>query len=261
MKKTDNISHVRGSDSYVEAFGKGLAVLRAFEGEENGLTLSDVADRVGIPPAGARRLLLTLVTLGYARLEGRLFYLNPLVLRLGFAYLSSMPLEELVQPLIDQFSERYTESCTLSVLDQHDIVYVARAKVHSPLLRRLVVGDRLPAHATSTGIVLLGALDEKELTNWLTHASPFSRYTSFTLTDTELLQDAIRRSAEQGWAIAREHLELGVCGFAVPVYDKQQRIRSALTMSINLARYDQDEIIARFLEPLKDLATQISVIY
>lgn len=254
-QKENPVLH-KGSDTFVEAFARGLAVIRAFEGERRGLTLSDIASRAGLPAAGARRLLHTLVTLGYARIENKHFFLTPLMLKLGFTYLSSLSFREVAQPLIDQFAKTAGEVCTLSVLEGDEIVYVVRADVRSPLTRGLSLGDRLPAHATSTGHVLMAGLPASDLDTLLALA-PFPRFTPHTLCTREELIRAVDTARRQGWALASEHIELGVCGFAVPVLDEQGRATAALTVSVNLARHTEKEIVERFLRPLQEIALQL----
>ena len=79
-------------DSYVQSFARGLQVIRSFSADAPRQTLTDVAGRSGLTRAGARRILLTLQTLGYVETDGKLFSLTPRILDLGFAYLSSMPI-------------------------------------------------------------------------------------------------------------------------------------------------------------------------
>lgn len=106
---TDISKWPSGSDTFVEAFAKGLAVISAF-GDHRKLTLTEVARRTNLPRAGARRLLYTLVTLGMARQEGDDFMLTPRILQLGFSYLSSLSLREVAQPVIETLPARPTRS-------------------------------------------------------------------------------------------------------------------------------------------------------
>jgi len=247
----------KGSDLFVEAFARGLAVIRAFGPGYQALTLSEVAERAGLTAAGARRLLHTLVALGYARNEGRRFSLTPAVLELGYAYLASLPLRDLAQPIIERFMRETGEICTVSVLDGRDIVYIARAEMPSPLTRRLGVGERLPAHATSSGHVLMAGADSAVREDFLAHA-PYERLTAHTLVDADSLREAIAAAAEQGYALAAEQLELGICGLAVPIRDEQGRAAAALTTSVNLARHERDTIVDKFLASMQAAAREIS---
>ena len=116
------------STDFVQSLARGLAVIRAFDGENPALTLSDVSRRTGLTRAAARRFLLTLVELGYVHHDGREFTLRPSVLDLGFAYLSSMGLPEVALPHMESLVATVQESSSLSVLDGATIVYVARVR-------------------------------------------------------------------------------------------------------------------------------------
>src|SRR3974377_83277 len=111
-----------------EAMGglaKGLAVIRAFPRHNAALNLSDVARSAGMPPATARRCLLTLEELGYVTRNGRAFLLRPKVLEIGAAYLESMDIEHVTKTHLEELARRTGDSAALCVLDGTDIVYVA----------------------------------------------------------------------------------------------------------------------------------------
>src|SRR5690349_23115312 len=152
----------RNSD-FVQSLERGLAVIRAFDAERRELALSDVARATGLTRAAARRFLLTLVKLGYVNFADGRFSLRPRVLELGYAYLSSLTLPEVAQPHMEELVAKVNESSSISVLDDTDIVYVARVPTRRIMSITLAVGTRLPAYATSMGRVLLAALPDDEL--------------------------------------------------------------------------------------------------
>ena len=142
---------------HVRSLERGLAVLRAFDGDAPVQTLSDVARRAELTRAAARRFLLTLAELGYVRVDGRLFSLTPKVLELGYAYLSALSLPEVAGPHLEALSARVHESASMSVLDGADVVYVARVATSRLMTAAITIGTRLPAYATAMGRVLLAA--------------------------------------------------------------------------------------------------------
>jgi IclR family pca regulon transcriptional regulator len=170
------------SDSYVQSFARGLAVIRAFGPERAQMTLSEVAAVAGLTRAGARRILLTLVQLGYVAQEERRFSLTPRILELGYAYLSGTPLWNLALPYMEEVAESTRESCSVSVLDGTDIVYILRLSTHKVMSINLAVGSRLPAWVTSMGRVLLAGLPAPEQDRLLAD-SRIQAYTPSTLTD------------------------------------------------------------------------------
>ena len=151
------------SDSYVQSFARGLEVIRSFSAQAPVQTLSEVAARTGMTRAGARRILLTLQTLGYVHSDGKHFRLTPRILDLGFAYLSSMPLWSLAGPAMEGLVDAVGESCSAAVLDGLDVVYVLRVHTHKIMSTNLGVGSRLPAFWTSLGRVLLAAQPDAQV--------------------------------------------------------------------------------------------------
>src|SRR3989344_3626497 len=99
--QTPEAKDPKPSDSYVQSFARGLEVIRSFSAATPQQTLSEVAVQTGLTRAGARRILLTLQTLGYVETDGKLFRLSPRILDLGFAYLSSLPIWNLAEPVLD----------------------------------------------------------------------------------------------------------------------------------------------------------------
>lgn len=152
---------------FVEALARGLAVMRSFDQQHERLTISEVARRTELNRATARRFLLTLQALGYVASDGKFFWLTPKVLSLGHAYLSSTPLPRLLQPVLEQVSEELHESCSASILEDGEIVYIARAATRRVISIGLGVGSRLPAYCTSMGRVLLAALEADQLRAYL----------------------------------------------------------------------------------------------
>ena len=189
-----------------------MAVIQVFSRERPALTLSDVARHTGITRATARRILLTLEQLGHVRSDGRLFSLTPRVLNLGWAYLSSLNLWEIAQPLMEQLVEETGESCSAATLDLPDVVYVARVPTRRIMTVSLGVGTRLPVHATSMGHVLLADLPEEELDAFLATAE-LERFTEATITDHDRLRTRVAEVRRRGWALVDQELETGLRSF------------------------------------------------
>jgi IclR family pca regulon transcriptional regulator len=186
------------SDSFVQSLERGLAVIRAFHAEAPALTLTDVSASTGLTRATARRFLLTLSKLGYVRTDGKLFWLTPRVLELGYSYLSGSSLSDVAQPHLDDLSHRVGESSSVSVLDGDEVVYVARVPARRIMAVRIAVGTRFAAHATSMGRVLLAGLPAEAFELYLARLSPV-RYTDRTITDLATLRQTIEGARAQGW--------------------------------------------------------------
>jgi IclR family pca regulon transcriptional regulator len=244
-------------DSYVQSFARGLSVIRAFNAERPEQTLTDVAGATGLTRAGARRILLTLQTLGYVEAEGRMFRLTPKILDLGFAYLTSMPFWNLAEPVMEELSAQVHESCSAAVLDRTEIVYVLRVPTHKIMTINLSIGSRLPAYCTSMGRVLLSSLDVATLDATL-DASPLVAHTPRTVTGKDELKKIVAQVREQGWAIVDQELEGGLISLSAPIRNRQGRIIAAMNISGNAQRASAKQMVKTFLEPLQQAAARVS---
>ena len=146
----------RNSD-FVQSLERGLSVIRAFDEDHRELTLSDVARATGLTRAAARRLLLTLVKLGYVHLDNGRFSL-----RAAACSSSASPIcrpsacPRWAQPHLEALVAKVNESSSISVLDDMDVVYVVRVPTRRIMSITLAVGTRLPCVRHLMGRVLLG---------------------------------------------------------------------------------------------------------
>ncbi len=250
----------------MQSLDRGLAVIRCFSSENPSLTLSEVAERTGLTRAAARRFLLTLQELGYVGSSGRQFSLRPRVLALGYAYLSSFSVAQIAQPHLEDLAEDLHESCSVSVLDGDDLVYVARASANRIMTIALTVGTRLPPYPTSMGRVLLAHLAEKDLDAYLSRAT-LRKLTEHTIADQQELRAVLAKVRGQGWASVDQELEAGVRSVAVPIRDSSHRVVAAINASAHAARVPMETLERQFLPKLlaaarqidSELATQLSV--
>jgi IclR family pca regulon transcriptional regulator len=247
----------RPGDSFVQSFARGLAVIRAFDATKPHQTLSEVAASAGMTRAAARRILLTLQTLGYVDADGRQFRLTAKILDLGFAYLTSMPIWNLAEPVMEHLVAQVHESCSASVLDKTDIVYVLRVPTQKIITINLATGSRLPAFCTSMGRVLLAGLDEEKLDAVLA-ASELRQRTPRTVIEPDKLKALIAQVREQNWAIVDQELEVGLISLSAPIRDRQGRIIAAMNISGNAQRSTARQMIRDFLPPLQAAAQRVS---
>lgn len=244
-------------DGYVQSFARGLEVIRSFSAQAPQQTLSEVASRAGLSRAGARRILLTLQTLGYVESDGRLFRLTARILDLGFAYLSSMPIWNLADPVMEALVEEVKESCSAAVLDGTDIVYVLRVPVHKIMRISLGVGSRLPAYCTSMGRVLLSGLSDDQVMQRLC-ASERPRRTSTTVTDPQALLEQVRQTRLRRWCLVDQELEEGLISLAAPITSRTGATVAALNISGQANRTSARVMQETLLPALLEAATKIS---
>ncbi|PVH27502.1 IclR family transcriptional regulator domain-containing protein [Pararhodobacter oceanensis] len=234
---------------YIASLGKGLQVIECFGAETPRLTITEVANRTGLDRATARRCLLTLYQLGYAEFDGKFFTATPRILRLGMGALASLPLPQLVQPWLDQLSDQIGESASVSILDETEIVYLARAAQRRVMSIGLMPGSRLPAHCTSMGRVLLAALPVEEARG-LVDRSDLSPRTAHSLTDPDEIMGRIAEVGRDGYAVIDQEVEIGLRSIAVPVMNMRGEVVAALNIGLAATQAEAGELVARFQAPL-----------
>lgn len=243
---------------YVNSLARGLEVIRSFTRTRPKMTLSDISRATGMTRATVRRFVLTLVREGYAQTDGKYFTLKPKVLELGFAALSSLTFVDVAQPIMAKLAYKLEESVFAAVLEDEDVVYVASA----PPPRRFVnisvsVGSRAPAHAVSTGRVLLAALPEEELLKYLDRVK-LKKRTPNTVTSKVKLRSLIEEAAAKGWSIVDQELEIGLRSISVPIRDKNGLVIAALNVACPSSRITPEDMHTKILLELQTASQNIT---
>lgn len=242
---------------FVGALAAGLEVLLAFDADHTAMTLSEVAVRAGMDRAKARRFLLTLHALGFVKRLGRQFELTPKVLQLGYAYQASNQYRVVIQQYLQEITRELGESSSLAVLDDGDVVYVARSAARHRLMAiSLSVGTRLPAAYTSMGRALLAQMGDADLDHWLDGAV-LKAHTERSIVDPGALSERIRQVREDGYALVDQELDSGLRSVAVPVFSGQGEVLGAINISTNASRVDMDTLMDRYLPLLMEKAERI----
>jgi IclR family pca regulon transcriptional regulator len=241
---------------FVQSLERGLSVVRAFSADAPELTLSDVARRTGLTRAAARRFLLTLVDLHYVRTDGRVFWLSPRILELGYAYLSSMSLTEVAEPHLERLVADVRESSSVSVLEGEDVIYVARVPVSRIMTVSINVGTRFAAYATSMGRVMLAGLEPAALDDYLAGVEIAPR-SPRAIDSPRRLRAELDRVRAQGYALVDGELDEGLRSVAVPIHDRDGAVAAAVNLSTHASRRTIDAMRKELLPPLRETAARI----
>jgi IclR family pca regulon transcriptional regulator len=240
---------------FIAGMAKGLAVLESFDTSRQRLNATLAAERAGLTRAAARRHLLTLAHLGYLETDGSWFWLAPKVLRLSGSYLASARLPRAVQPTMNRLAGLTGESYSDVVLDGDHVVIVARSGTALQAYG-LHLGARLPAHATSTGRVLLAAKGRAGFNAWL-KGRDLQRLTGHTVADARAFRGIVEQVRRQDWCFAGEEHELGVHALAVPLRDMDGRTVAALNVVTSPQRRDaralHKDLLPLLLEASREL--------
>ena len=243
---------------YVTAFARGLRVIEAFGPENRAMTLSQVAERTGLDRAVARRLLLTLVEIGFARVHERRFELTTRVLRLAYSFLSSAGLGASLQPVLDNLAVTIGETVSLAVLDDAEVVFVARSDVPGRRLSYVITtGMRLPAFTAASGRMLLAHLPRVQVERLLARTR-IVRHTRHTIVAKREILAQIAKARENGHCINHEELEDELVSVSVPVFNRAGLVAASLNASTSSARARKDGLVEGLVSKLKTAARELS---
>nr|WP_281068650.1 IclR family transcriptional regulator C-terminal domain-containing protein [Neorhizobium galegae] len=229
---------------------KGLAVIESFGPNSPSMTLSAVAQKVGLSPGSTRRVLVTLSKLGYVIYDesDRRFHLSARTLQLGYSYLASLPAFSLIQPRLVELSDKLDESCSVMTLDGREVVCIARATAKRLQRDYMSVGTRFPANASSSGKIMLSDMSEAEFAQLYSNDDVLPAVTPFTINELPKLREQMEQARQQGWIYTNQETALGMASLAVPIR-VGGRVRYGLSTSATIT-YDGPTIVDKYLPEL-----------
>lgn len=235
----------------MRALERGLVVLRSFTSAEEPVTISQMARMTGFDRAVVRRILGALGAAGYVGRRGPGFVLEPSVLELGYAYLSSDPLPRIVEPRLQALSQKVQESTSFGVLQRDRVVYLARAQIKRISGPTLVVGSVMEPHLTSIGQMLLAGLDDDDLTQFLDDAV-LEPVTPHSITSKDALRAKLAVVRSQGWCLVDQELEIGLLALAVPVRASDGHVVGVANIMSHTSRMSSGEFVEKLLPELRE---------
>lgn len=242
---------------FVEALAKGLAILECFDASSPEMTLSEIARKVGLSPAAARRSLITLKALGYIGQDAKKFHLRPKIMTLGSAFYYSARIDEVLQPALRDLVAKFGDASSVGTLDGKDVIYIAHSSVQRARRAAAVVGARYPAYATSLGRVLLAGLTEAELDAYF-DGLVMTPLTSRTISDPAALRAEIEAVREAQYSTTVDQLDYGITALAVPIRGVDGRTIAALNTSGYSGMIDADHLIRERLPDMRAAAFGIA---
>jgi IclR family transcriptional regulator, KDG regulon repressor len=223
--------------SEIKSLARGLTILDYLGQAEEGVGITELADKMDIDKGTASRLLATLANYGYAEkdLTTRRYRLGPQVVSLSRSVLQRMPLRETAKPYLRQLMERTGECSHLGVLAQGKVLYIDQVESPATLRVNAQVGHMAPMHCTALGKVLL-AFNNLEIPETL------ESFTVRTLTNPEVLRMHLEHTRQQGYGMDDEEYDYGVRCVAVPVFDFRDKVIGAIGISGPAARMTLEKL-------------------
>lgn len=241
---------------FAQTLARGLVCLERLAEAETPLTCTEVARAMDVSRAAARRILLTLESLGYVREERGVYAATPKVLSLGRGVLRRTSIWSAASSIVEALADELNEPSSISVLEGLDILFVSRDATRRIYTLRLGVGDRLPAHCSASGKMLLASLPVTELDRRLDGAV-LTRQGPASVTDVGVLKARLDEARQADFASAIDEMENGTLSIAVPIRERGGRVVAAMSVASHRDRSSPTDLTERILPRLRVAARQV----
>lgn len=246
---------------YSLTLAKGMAVLEMFSPTVQSVSFQSAATHLGTSRASARRLILTLTAMGYLNRNSHGAYaLTAKSLGISRAFLSGNSILSMLAERVRQLSAEIDCPCSIVSLSGPEVMFLCRDPSRRVYASQLALGDRLPAHASAGGKLLLAVKSDEELQAWFARYTP-QKITSKTITDPKAMQDEALQIRAQEYATSDGELEDGLVSIGLPVRDHLGAIRLSLVVSQFSNRMTSDAFVRKFLKKTRAAANEVSATY
>jgi len=243
--------------SGAQTLERALDILEIIK-KESHVEVKDLTKYMNMHRSSIYRIISVLEKRSYVRhnsINGK-YYLGYKLLEMASEIDTHQNLVELAQPFMENLMHRTQETCHLMILDQTDVVYLA--KVESPATIRMhsQVGMRRSAYCTAGGKVLLAHLPHIKQNEILEHVE-LKRITPHTITNVEEFKNHLHEVLLQGYAIDNQENEMGIVCLAAPIMKARGSVVAALTVSCPQFRTSSEKL-DKFKVMVQETANQIS---
>jgi IclR family transcriptional regulator, KDG regulon repressor len=227
----------------IRAVERALDVLLCFSSKTPELTMTQIAEQIGINKSTVHRLLATLEAKHFVKRNpvSGIYQPGNRLLQMAFLTLENDNLREIAAPHMKRLSESFRETITLSILDGSDVVYVGVQESPQTVILAAKPGQRLPAFCTASGKVMI-AYSSESVVNEI-FAQGFPEYTPFTIRSTETMIHIINLVRERGFAYSEQEYEEGINAVAAPILDKNKNPLAAIALAGPAYRLSVDKML------------------
>jgi IclR family pca regulon transcriptional regulator len=244
----------------VNSVQKAFRVLTAFSGAEPQLTLTQIAEKLDIDKSTAQRFTHTLLAMGYLRKDPVTKTLEVTVKVLGLAhiYLSSNPLIAAAMPYLIHLNGETGETANLTVLDGADVVFVSRIVGGHLLSTGVLIGTRLPAYASATGLAIMSVLDDKEVKKLL-QISDLKRLAPKTVYEPEKILERLKIIRSKGYVLSVGDYFPNDISLGAPIVSRTGRVLGAMSLSVSMDRFTAKEAETKFAKLVSSAAKSVLI--
>lgn len=244
----------------VSSVQKAFRVLTAFSRTEPRLTLTQIVEKLGVDKSTAQRFTHTLLVLGYLDKDPvtKTLGVTVRILDLAHVYLSSNPLIAAAMPYMVHLNAETGETINLTILDGAEVVFVSRVVGSHLLSTGVIIGTRLPAYATATGLAMMSMLDEAEVMRLL-RLSDLKPFTPATVYSPDKILERLRTVRARGYVLSVGDYFPSDISLSAPIVSRAGSILGGLSLSVSIDRYTAKDAETRFAKRVLTAAKSITV--
>jgi DNA-binding IclR family transcriptional regulator len=260
VKLPSNRRRIPQMSESIRAVDRALDILVCFTRQTPQLTMTQIADQVGLNKSTVHRLLGTLEKKRFLQRDPStgLYQLGIRLLQIAYLTLEQNDLRRLAAPFLHRLCEEHRETVTLSILDDSDVVFLD--VVESPQRVKLAasIGQRLPAFATAAGKAILAYISDEAVKKVIERG--MQQYTPQTIHSQEIFFQDLNQTRKQGFSIAEQEYEEGINAVAAPILNLAGQPVAAITVTgpaYRLSRERMNEIGSTILETAREIAIEL----
>lgn len=238
---------------------KGLAILAAFGSRNRRMSLSQIAETVGITRSSAQRIVFTLETLGYVIKDPytRRYELANKVMEIGCNYLEANALIDSANPFLSAANSSCDETVSLTEPCGTNMTYVASFTSRKPIVAHMAIGSRMPMYCSAAGRAYLSGLPEDEIRGLL-EASELTPVTPHTLLNVDTITENVLEARARGFSTNFEEYYLGHLNVGAPIFNNAGRAVAAVHVVAPSSRWTREEVIGKLAPMVLECAQAIT---
>lgn len=208
---------------------RALEVVEAVANADRPMTVVDLIEPTGLPKATLHRQCNLLEAEGFLRqdISGRGYVGGHRLRKLANLTLGATAERIYRHGILTSVSHEIGETCNIVIPRGIEMFYSDRVETKWPLRHQLPIGSNVPAHCTASGKLYLSLLTHRQCAE-LVPLLPMEKFTENTLTETDVLLDALAKTRRDRVGVDNEEFIEGMVALAVPINDDKGRMVAAL---------------------------------
>jgi DNA-binding IclR family transcriptional regulator len=227
----------------IRAVERALDVLLCFSRQTPRLSMTQVAERLGMNKSAVHRHLATLERMRFVQRDAStgIYQLGVRLVQMASLALEGNDVRRLAAPFLRRLCDEYRETIDLAVLDDADVVFLDVIESPQRVKLAAAVGQRLPAYATASGKAILAFMPESAVRRILTRGMPTT--TEHAAGSAEILLEDLRHTRERGFALAVQEYEYGIDAVAAPILDQAGQPVASISVAGPTFRLTRERMI------------------